>query len=337
MLRMKRAVVAVMAFCLVGSLSWVGVSPAEADELDNAKAELSRLEGEAAKAAEEYNKVKAEFDTATAKLKEIDKDIEAQKATVAALRDQVTVVTLQQFQDRGTTTTAVLFTSGDSETALDRILMTTMVADATTALLQNYQLSQVQLDDLRRSQQAVVNDINTKKAHMKELKDKASKKVTEAANLVARLTAAQQAALEASRAPGVTSGASSKGGGYTPPPVTNGPAAQAIVSWAKARLGLGYSYGGEGPRSYDCSGFTKAAYASIGIRLPHSASSQYNYGKPVARKDLQPGDLVFFYGGPGHVGIYVGGGMIIDARNERVGVVYTPISYMPYVGARRLI
>ena len=80
------------------------------------------------------------------------------------------------------------------------------------------------------------------------------------------------------------------------------------------------------------------AYRSVGIYLPHGSASQFNYGTPVAKKDLRPGDLVFFYDGPGHVGIYVGGGMMVDARNYGVGVVHSSVDVgMPYVGARRLL
>ena len=55
----------------------------------------------------------------------------------------------------------------------------------------------------------------------------------------------------------------------------------------------------------------------------------------VARSDLRPGDLVFFYG-LGHVAIYVGGGMVVHAANPRSGVTYAPVSSMPYDGARRV-
>ena len=344
MSRVNRGVAILVSAILAGSLAWAGQAPAQADELSDAKAELSKLQGEASKAAEEYNQVQATLDAAKTKLKQTEQAITDQQAKVEALREQVAIVSLQQFQDRGITSTTVLLTSSSRDDALNNIVVSSMVADTTTQLLQNYQLGQAELADMRRGQQATVTGIAADEARLKALKEKASQKVRDAQALVDRLTEEQRLALLAANAAGLSDSNSDapsapRAKPYTPPPpVANGAAAQAIVNFAMARVGLPYVYGGAGPKSYDCSGFTMAAYAKIGIRLPHSASAQFRYGKAVSRADLQPGDLVFYYSGPGHVGIYVGGGMVVDARNERVGVVYRPVTgEMPFVGARRLL
>lgn len=117
----------------------------------------------------------------------------------------------------------------------------------------------------------------------------------------------------------------------------NKTAQQKVVDFALSKVGGPYVYGGEGPKGYDCSGLTKMAYASVGIKLPHGSISQYSYGKPVAKKDLQPGDLVFYYSGPSHVAIYVGNGKVVHARDESIGIVKTAVDVAPYTGARRLL
>jgi cell wall-associated NlpC family hydrolase len=79
-------------------------------------------------------------------------------------------------------------------------------------------------------------------------------------------------------------------------------------------------------------------FAQVGVSLPHSSYAQYGYGSPVARGDLQPGDLVFF-DGLGHVGIYVGGGSFIHAPHTGDVVKISSLSgwyASTYVGARRL-
>ena len=334
MVRFNRLAVAAASTLLTLSVVWTGQPAAQADELSDAQAELATLQGEASQADEQYNQIQASLDAAQTKLQQTETDIQTQQAKVETLREQVAIVTLQQFQDRGITSTTVLLTSGNQDDAIQRIVVSSMVADTTTALLQNYQMGQAALADLEKEQQATIDSITADQDRQKDLRDQASQKVKEAEALVNRLTEEQRTAL--------TNPAGTPGTGSTPytppPPVQNGPAAQAIVDWAMARVGMPYVYGGAGPNGYDCSGFTMAAYATVGISLPHGAGSQFNYGTPVAASDLEPGDLVFFYSGPGHVGIYVGAGMIVDARNERVGVVYTSIDTgMPFVGARRLL
>ncbi|WP_433372217.1 C40 family peptidase [Actinoplanes sp. CA-142083] len=93
----------------------------------------------------------------------------------------------------------------------------------------------------------------------------------------------------------------------------------AVIAYARSQVGKSYVSGGEGPGGFDCSGFTKSAYARIGIRLPHSSSAQAARARRISRSAARPGDLVV---GPGHVGIYMGRGMMIDAGNHRTGVVY---------------
>jgi len=336
MSRLNRFGVVLLSTLITMAVVWTGQPQAQADELSDAKAKLTSLQEEASQAEEQYNQIQANLDAANDKLKQTEADIAAQQEKVDAMRDQVAIVTLQQFQDRGITSTTMLLAGGDQDQTIQRIVVSSMVTDTTTALLQNYQLGQAGLDDLKSQQQATVDSIAADEQKQQELKDQANQKVKEAEDLVAKLTAAQQAAIAAANA--AAAGTKSSTPYVTPPSVQNGPAAQAIVDWAFARIGYGYSYGGVGPNSYDCSGFTMKAFATVGINLPHSATSQFNYGTPVSKSDLEPGDLVFFYSGPGHVGIYVGGGMIIDARNERVGVVYTSIDTgMPFVGARRLL
>jgi cell wall-associated NlpC family hydrolase len=93
----------------------------------------------------------------------------------------------------------------------------------------------------------------------------------------------------------------------------------AVVIFARSQVGKRYAPGGDGPNSFDCSGFTKRAYAQIGLRLPHSSGAQAARARAVPRSAARPGDLVV---GPGHVGVYMGRGMMIDAGNRRTGVVY---------------
>ncbi|MFN3689384.1 MAG: NlpC/P60 family protein [Fimbriimonadales bacterium] len=115
------------------------------------------------------------------------------------------------------------------------------------------------------------------------------------------------------------------------------------VRRALGYLGARYRYGGSNARGFDCSGFTSYIYRQHGIRLPHSASAQYRLGKPVARNELQPGDLVFFRTRGrrvSHVGIYIGNGKFVHASSARgrvrIDTLDSGYYKQRYVGARRI-
>jgi cell wall-associated NlpC family hydrolase len=109
-----------------------------------------------------------------------------------------------------------------------------------------------------------------------------------------------------------------------------------IVEIARRYLGTPYRWAGASPAGFDCSGFVMYVYSRIGIQLPHSSWMLWRVGKPVARKDLRPGDIVFF-SGLGHVGIYVGRGRFIHSPQTGDVVRIQRLSeHGTYEGARRL-
>ena len=118
-------------------------------------------------------------------------------------------------------------------------------------------------------------------------------------------------------------------------PTANTVGAQALQA-ALTRAGDPYVWGAAGPGEFDCSGLVVWAYAQVGIALPHYTGSLWNSGVHVARSDLEPGDLVFFFPDISHVGIYVGDGMMIDAPDFGVPVHVEPVFWSVYVGAVRI-
>ena len=119
------------------------------------------------------------------------------------------------------------------------------------------------------------------------------------------------------------------------PPSLGSNGAGAAVRFVYAQLGKPYRFGAEGPDSFDCSGLTKAAWASAGVGLPHSAAGQSDMMRRVDRADLRPGDLVFYYGDRHHVGMYVGDGRVIDAprTGEQIGI--RQVDFAPIAGYGR--
>ena len=123
-----------------------------------------------------------------------------------------------------------------------------------------------------------------------------------------------------------------------PPP--DGTRAAQVIAIAMQYLGVPYVWGGMSPSGFDCSGLTSYVFAQIGVSLPHHAASQYNYGVPVSRDQLQPADLVFF-NGLGHMGMYIGGGQFIHAPHTgdvvKISSLYDSWYASTWVGARRIL
>ncbi|MEV5543183.1 C40 family peptidase [Saccharopolyspora shandongensis] len=129
-------------------------------------------------------------------------------------------------------------------------------------------------------------------------------------------------------------------GSYLGPPGAANTALQAALS----KRGSEYVWGSKGPGTFDCSGLTYWAYKQAGITIPGNSRAQWGVGRPVSKDQLQPGDLIFFDDGSGnpskihHVGMYVGGGKMIDAPTEGQLVdVRSAKGDGHYIGARRIV
>ncbi|RMB59653.1 C40 family peptidase [Tessaracoccus antarcticus] len=167
------------------------------------------------------------------------------------------------------------------------------------------------------------------------------------ARLAAQQAAQQAAERAAAQTPTTTAGedtGTSQGepagtpAGETVAAPATGSSSRALtaISAATSKVGSSYVWGTSGPSTFDCSGLTSYAYRQVGISLPRSSRAQFAMGTKVAKSDLQPGDLVFYYSPVSHVGIYIGNGKIVDAANPRSGVRITSVNSMPFSGARRV-
>lgn len=119
-------------------------------------------------------------------------------------------------------------------------------------------------------------------------------------------------------------------------------AARGAIALAEHFLGTPYAWGGESPSGFDCSGLLQYIWARMGVRIPRTTFDQWKVGQKIGLNQLKPGDAVFFVGSdgtrssPGHVGIYIGGGRMIDAPHTGTTVRIENVRGFPgYVGARR--
>lgn len=109
----------------------------------------------------------------------------------------------------------------------------------------------------------------------------------------------------------------------------------AAVVFATAQIGDAYVYGGTGPNGWDCSGLTSGAWRAAGVSIPRTSQAQL-YGLPrVSPSNARPGDIVVYYSGASHVGIYIGSGQIVHASRPGVPVGVASMYSMPVVGVVR--
>jgi cell wall-associated NlpC family hydrolase len=127
---------------------------------------------------------------------------------------------------------------------------------------------------------------------------------------------------------GSTSGGSTSGGSST----GSRSGAAAAIAFARAQIGKPYQWAADGPDSYDCSGLTMRAWQAGGVYLGHFTGAQYDQARKISMSAIRPGDLIFFGSQPGnpasiyHVGLYIGGGQMIEApytgENVRISSIW---------------
>ena len=158
--------------------------------------------------------------------------------------------------------------------------------------------------------------------------------------LLRRLAAERAARLRAARARAALAARGVPWRGAAPARSPSGAARQA-VAFAMAQIGKPYLWGAAGPSAYDCSGLLLAAYRSAGIYLPRVSRAQWYAGQHVSLGELAPGDLVFFahdVSAPStihHVGMYIGGGAMVEAPYTGARVRTASIGRPDYIGAVR--
>lgn len=168
----------------------------------------------------------------------------------------------------------------------------------------------------KSEQKGLIASLDTKEKDLEAIDTQTSNLVASAQSQVEKVSAA---------APTLSRGSSS----------ATAASSNAIVAYASTFIGTPYAWGGNGPSSFDCSGFTCYVFAHFGIDLPRIASDQQGVGTSVSRDQLQPGDLVFFGSPAHHVGIYVGDGCFINAPRTGDVVKIAPL-HSDFSGGRRV-
>jgi cell wall-associated NlpC family hydrolase len=290
------------------------------------KAQVDALYQQAEQATQQYDGAQEAATALQAQAAQLQQEAAATDSRLNAMRSRLGAVAALQYRNGALDPELQLLMSAHPDDYLQRAGDLSQALAAQTALVQQFEAQSASLAAQRAAAQSRLSALQAEQRRLASAKEQIQRKIAAAQQLLASLDPASR-------------GFGSPGTGVQPPAglgsvVATGRAAVA-VAFAEAQVGKPYVWGATGPDAYDCSGLVQAAWAAAGVALPRTTYDQINAGHRVSTADLQPGDLVFYYAGVSHVGMYVGNGEIVHAPHPGASVEYAPVGEMPIVGAVR--
>jgi cell wall-associated NlpC family hydrolase len=306
------------------------------------KAEVDKLYREAEVATEKYNGAKEKAEAAGQRLKGLQDQAARKEQRLNSARGALGSVAAAQYRAGGLDPAMQLALSDDPDRYLENAEFVERAGNRQNAAVTRVRKQLREIEQLRGAAHIELTSLKSRQTELKRHKKTVTGKLGSARQLLSRLSAQERSRLGES--PGTDRASRSSTGprgtlaalGSAAAEAPNSRAA-AAVSYAYQKLGSPYVWGATGPNAFDCSGLVQAAYRSAGVSLPRTTYSQIDAGRRVSRSDLLPGDLVFFYAGISHVGIYVGNGRMIHAPNPSAPVRVAPLDEMPFTGATRVV
>ncbi|MFE5491588.1 NlpC/P60 family protein [Streptomyces virginiae] len=293
---------------------------------DEVKTQVDALYEEAEQATEKFNGAKERQETLEKEIGQIQDQVARGQSELNDLRSALGSMASAQYRNGGIDPSLALLLSEDPDSYLDKASTLEHLSGKQVEAVQKIQAKQRTLAQQRQEAAGKLADLDATRKELGEKKKVSTEKLAAAQALLNTLTAQERAALKdeetrASRADGqrVDLGDVKASG-----------RAGAALAAAKTKLGFTYQSGGTGPNVYDCSGLTQWAYKQAGVNISRVTYTQANDGTRISRSQLQPGDLVFFYGDLHHVGLYAGNNMTLHAANPRSGIKYESMDNMPF-------
>jgi cell wall-associated NlpC family hydrolase len=263
---------------------------------------VSHLTAQLDQAAQQYDQTAQELATARQQLTLVNREVNQAEATFTSMRAQIAAIASDAYESGTMGSVGALLTADNPQAVLSQASALLQLSSDRSAQVSRFIAAAHQLEGAQQMARRTEAGIAVLSRQRLARKSAIGTTLAQQTALLNTLTAQQQAA--ATVGVGGTTSAT-----YTGPTNTQ---AEKAVAFAYAQLGKPYLWGGTGPGAYDCSGLVQAAWAAAGIAIPRDTYSQVAGLPAVPLSNLQPGDLVFF-DGDGHVAMYVGGGMIIDA------------------------
>ncbi|MGH3313805.1 MAG: NlpC/P60 family protein [Streptomyces sp.] len=321
------------------------------------KKKTDRLYQQAEISTQKYNAAKEKTQAQRAK---VDKSLDQVAERTAKLNDSRRTLgnfATAQYRTGSMSQTATLLLTEDPQQFFDQTHQLDRMTGRQKEAVTDFERQQKAADKKRSSATKELASLASAQKSLSRNKKDVQSKLSEARELLSKLTAEEKARLaaiekkkqaaaraaaekaeaerrEAAEERRQEAGSDSGTGGGTSDG-SYAAKAEKVIAYAKQQLGKPYVWGATGPSSFDCSGLTMGAWKTAGITLPRTTWDQVEVGTKVAKSSMKPGDLVFFYDDISHVGIYAGNGQMIHAPKPGTDVRYESIDYMPFHSAVR--
>lgn len=346
----RRAATVLALILVLGPLSTFVATSASAQTVASKQAEANRIAAQLDKLSErasilteDYNEARLKAATADQRSRSAAADLVATTAKAKVANDALKKITVSAYI-RGGLDRPRMGSQGDPARAQYYIQSATNrqkdAIDSLRAAKLSLSERQAGLDAARVQARKVLDQVNAKKKAAMAAEAEQRQLLAKVKGDLARLVDASRNrnTTRTGRQPRTSRNGTfvAPAGSFVPAP---NPSAGAAVEEARRQIGKPYQYGGSGPGSFDCSGLTSWAWRHAGKSLPHSSRAQYSATSRVGRDQIAPGDLVFFgrsVSGIHHVGIYAGGGYMIDAPETGRNVQYVPAFRSDLVGIGRV-
>ncbi|MFE6053290.1 NlpC/P60 family protein [Kitasatospora sp. NPDC056446] len=341
---------AALALPVATQAAWAAPDPgagtvvAGSDPLAAAKAtlgplldQLHALYQSAEAATEQYNGTVAKVAEQQTALTDLQGRLDRQQKQVDTGTDIASQLAAAQYRNGAASAYAELLLSKDPYEAVTIAELLATASRSQSEFLNRLKADRDELDGLKKQSEEALKTSQALVAQQDAAKAKAATDLAAVEQAVSSLTGAQRTELEQlekakadeAQIAFLASGALGKG------ERTPSQQGRAAVAFALAQIGKPYLWGGTGPDSYDCSGLTSQAWLHAGKPIPRTSQEQWAQLPHVALNQLRPGDLVVYFQDASHVGMYIGGGLVVQAPRPGAFIKVSPVGSMAILGAVR--
>jgi peptidoglycan DL-endopeptidase CwlO len=295
-------------------------------QVEAAKAKLDTLNRQLDQLIEQYNQAQVRLQQTEAKLQDARDAKQAADVIAARATSELSKRAVAAYTGMGSQLDVLLGAESFTEFS-DRLqFMGALAQDdadlASEALIagQKSRWAAEQYNQALTERQATLDEIANQRSQIESGISDQQALYSQMSTSYKNALAARRAAEAAAQAATSSGGSSGSSGGSVFVPPQNATAAQIAIAAAESAIGTTYVFGSADPNvGFDCSGLVMWSYAQAGISLPHSSEMMSAMLPRLSQSELLPGDLMFFYSPVSHVGIYLGGGSMIDASHPGPG------------------